>query len=589
MVTDIEINPNDTSLIYMACGNFTSMGHGLYRSLDGGNNWSKMTNGLPNKYGGKALLSMSRTDPGIIYAGIGNGYTSSAGTWLCKTIDGGDNWTVLNDTNYSSYQGWFSHDVAVYPLDHDTVLCFGVYGWRSDDGGESLNRITSIGEGTNIHVDFHALEFQPGSPRTFYIASDGGIYRSQDLGESFDRLDNGLQTTQFYNGFSNSHQDPYMALGGLQDNGTYSYNGSKNWIFQSGGDGAWTAIDPGNDEILYVSYQYLRIRKSTNRGINFTNIFPPETGSVSFIAPYVLAPGLPNTIYAGRSFVFKSTNGGMSWGITNQAKELDGNPVLSMAVSYQSANVVYAATAPRYGYMNVFVSLNGGSSWNNIKGNLPERYPIDLAVNPTNDAEVYIALSGFGSAHLYKSLNRGSSWENISNSLPDVPASAVIVDPVYPAHVFFGNDLGVYFSNNGGESWESFSNGLPEAVIVKDLSISPVNRKLRVATHGNGSYEIDLPVGSTNIYDYNNISVGLKLFPNPVDDILNIEYFSQNNQSGLITIRNVKGETVYSSTKDLNSGLNRLVISGLDIAPGMYFLELKQGNVISNAKLLKIN
>ena len=260
-----------------------------------------------------------------------------------------------------------------------------------------------------------------------------------------------------------------------------------------------------------------------------------------------------------------------------------------MAVSYQSSNVVYAATAPRYGSMNVFVSLNGGSSWNNIKGNLPERYPIDLAVNPVNDAEVYIALSGFGSPHLYKSNNQGVSWENISADLPDVPASAVIVDPYYTAHVFFGNDLGVYFSNNGGESWESFSNGLPEAVIVKDLSISPVNRKLRVATHGNGSYEIDLPIGSTVINDYENPSAGLKLFPNPVDDIVNIEYFSVNNQAGLITIRNVQGKTVYSRNKDLHSGLNRFVISGLDIAPGIYFMELKQGDAISNVKLLKIN
>ena len=146
-------------------------------------------------------------------------------------------------------------------------------------------------------------------------------------------------------------------------------------------------------------------------------------------------------------------------------------PSFIMAVSHQNPDVVYAATAPRNGPMNVFVSLNGGSSWNNIKRNLPERYPIDLAVNPANDAEVYITLSGFGSPHLYKSLNQGISWDNISNDLPDVPASAVIVDPQYPGHVFFGNDLGVYFSNDGGESWEPFSYGLPEAVIVKDLSI----------------------------------------------------------------------------------------------------------------------
>lgn len=574
MITDIEINPLDTNVIHMSCGNFYSSGHGIYRSIDGGINWIKATGELPASYGGKALLSMSPENPDIVYAGIGNGYSSGSGTWLCKTTDGGVNWMIVSDVNYSSYQGWFAHDVAVYPNDPDTVLCFGVYGWRSDDGGYSMNKITSIGTGTNIHVDFHALEFQPGSPRTFYIASDGGIYRSQDLGNTFDRLDAGLVTTQFYNGFSNSVQDPLKSLGGLQDNGTYKFVGIDNWVYENGGDGSWTAIDPTNDDILYVSSQYLRISKSTNGGASFNTVSPPEVGAVSFIAPFVLAPNSPTTIYAGRSRVYKSLNGGSSWTAMNYGEELDGNPVLSMAVSYQNQNKIYVATAPRYGPMKVFLSTNGGNAWTNIRGGLPERYPVDLAVNPTNDSEVYIALSGFGSPHLYKSTNSGFAWIDISQQLPDVPTSAVEIDPLDPQHIFVGNDLGVYYSEDGGENWILFSDGLPEVVMVKDLKISIPSRKLRLATHGNGAYEIQLPqaVSSGKLPEN---ETGLKVWPIPVVDEINLEFWSPRMEEGVLSLFNLSGKCVFRSSKTLLPGINQLNIKDIELSNGYYLLEIR--------------
>src|SRR5690606_24918099 len=76
-----------------------------------------------------------------------------------------------------------------------------------------------------------------------------------------------------------------------------------------------------------------------------------------------------------------------------------------------------------------------------------------------------------------------------SASLPDAPTSAVIVDPAFPDHVYVGNDVGVFASYDGGQTWESFNAGLPEAVLVADLKVSPMDRTLRVATHGNGMWK----------------------------------------------------------------------------------------------------
>ena len=115
-----------------------------------------------------------------------------------------------------------------------------------------------------------------------------------------------------------------------------------------------------------------------------------------------------------------------------------------------------------------------------------------VTVDPNNDRVVYITFSGFGSVHVFKSEDSGTRWQAIGSELPDVPTSAIAIDPLFPNHVYVGNDIGVYASTDGGQSWQAFSEGLPEAVIVFDLSVSPMNRKLRVVTHGNGVFERDL-------------------------------------------------------------------------------------------------
>ncbi len=140
MATDVLINPADTSIVFAACGNLGSEGHGLYRSRDAGATWDKLENGLPLEYGGKALLAMYAGDPDLIYASIGNGFTSGAGTWLARTTDGGDTWEVVSQEDYATYQGWFAHFVGIRPDDPQRLILGGVNLWRSDDGGATVIR-----------------------------------------------------------------------------------------------------------------------------------------------------------------------------------------------------------------------------------------------------------------------------------------------------------------------------------------------------------------------------------------------------------------------------------------------------------------
>src|SRR4029077_3520732 len=84
------------------------------------------------------------------------------------------------------------------------------------------------------------------------------------------------------------------------------------------------------------------------------------------------------------------------------------------------------------------------------------------------------------------------TWVPLSNGIPSVPIAAFVIDPQDSTRMFAGTDVGVYSSTDGGANWAPLGTGLPR-VAVFDAEISNVHRVLRIATHGRGLYEIDIP------------------------------------------------------------------------------------------------
>ena len=612
MVSDLIINPVDTSTVLIACGNLGSKGHGIYRTKDGGGVWTKLQTGIPASYGGKALFSVYDKNPSLIYLSIGNGYTTNAGTWLLRSENGGDTWTVQSTYDYSTYQGWFAHFVVVNQNNPETILTAGVDVFKSNDAGKTLTRKSvwynwdfgrtpaggPEGASNYSHADHHTFVIDPTDPNSVYFGNDGGIFRTTDFGETFEGLNGGYQTTQFYNGFATSESDSNFSIGGMQDNSTAIYDGSNEWVRAIGGDGGWAAINQKSNSISYGSYQRCELRKLTRiqKGVySESPMSPPNGGAVGFIAPYVISPSDPGTLYAGRGIIYKTITGNPNWAATNGGLPISTNPPVSMAISHYNPDVVFACTAPVVKDPEIFRTTDGGDSWKNVAKNLPDRYPMDIALDPNNHKNVYVVYSGFGNSHAFRSTDLGDSWINIGNGLPDVPTNSIIPDPAYPGHIYVGNDLGVYFSPDSGETWTSINEGLPDACMVTNLTISHSNNKLRIATHGNGAYERDLVSKITDVKGIEGKPTDFVLiqnYPNPFNPATTITFKITEPRKVTLIIYDALGREVKTLVNEfMSAGSHKLVWdgtnnSGAKSSTGIYIYNLMSDNFSQSKKMI---
>ncbi len=615
LATNLVVHPTNPDIVVVGCGDQSSPGYGIYRTADGGVNWTKISTGLPAIFNGKIMLDQSPSSPEVIFASIGNGLSSAEGaSWLCRSNDFGVNWTVQTTTDYSRHQGWYSHDVAINPSNPNELVIVGIDVWRSSDGGQNIVQKSQSSNGgigflnapiggpdggpEFVHSDIHDAIWHPTLPNVFYVADDGGVHRSTDGGETFQSASGRMQTAQFYNGFSNSATDEFFCMGGLQDNGTIRLNpeidpvtgSTVTWRRLFGGDGAWSAINQQNDQFSYLSWQTLNMLKSDDGGNNYNYLSQPKQNPIAFVAPFAVAPSNGEVIYAGSAIVAKSTDGGDNWTTTNNGQPLDGNPTLSMAISNQNPNVVYVSTAPYNGNPgHVFVSQNGGNSWQNVSAGLPNRFVLDLEVDPTDDATAFATMGGYGSGHLFRTKDFGATWEDISNGLPDLPTNAVTIDPLFPNNIYVGNDLGVFSSVDFGASWQSYLEGLPEAVMIFDLKISPANRKLRAATHGSGAFQRDLlEIAFVSAEDEVFVpKIEFELFPNPASTKAAVRYELTDRQLVTIELLDNSGRLFKTIAWETQAqGRHTVGLPMEQLSSGIYYCRMKIGEQFAVKKLV---
>ncbi|HEY0680328.1 MAG TPA: T9SS type A sorting domain-containing protein [Chitinophagaceae bacterium] len=550
MAMDLCFKPGSPSVLYVACGNFNTSGRGIYKTTNSTAatpSFAAINSGLPAVMSGKIALAISASAPNTVFASIGRDPNVTGDPFaVYYSTDEGSTWTLRTNASTivggasSLGQGWYAHDIAVSPISTDTVYWSEMDLWRSVNVGVNYTRktywnqwninYTTVGgtqEGTAAltyaHADIHRIYISPFNPRTIFLCTDGGIFKSTNNGDTFIGLNGGLMTAQIYPNMGQSMQDPNFMIGGLQDNEGFVYSGSAGCRrIGALGDGFHSAINPRDDDTCYIASYYLNVKRSLNRGTSWTNIISngnPPAETACFNAPYVFAPSNPLIMYAGTYRIKKSTNAGSTWSNISGTLSNTSAPVLYIAVAPSDANTVYVSVAPGGGARSkLFKSTNGGSVFTEITGTLPDRYYSDIAVDAANPNRVAVSLSGFGSSHVFLSRDGGTTWSDIDNgNLPDVPHNTLMFDPNNRRTLYVGNDLGVFYAHGlpAGSGalpattesvWTAYNEGVEDAVLVSDL-LATATGKLRMATFGRGLWERDLAPSSILPFVFKNFSV----------------------------------------------------------------------------------
>ncbi len=488
-VTDLIEDPTSPDTLIAAIGySGGNPRNGLYKTTDAGATWRKLTKDLypDSKELGRLQMSQCQAYPNVVYASLYGRREGLKG--LYKSSDFGENWIRLpNAPNYAGDTAWYYNCVAVSPTNPNVLFLCGFTTFRSTDGGETWIDDTKSYDGGPVHPDHHMLVFSPRDPQTVYLCTDGGVFRSRDLGGKWESVSNGLATVQFQS--VDVHPwDESIAYGGTQDNGTNKYTGSKAWRNTFLGDGGVTRVNWRNPNIVYTEYVNLVICKSTDAGENWqwgvTKGIDPKEGKL-FYAPYNLDPNDPDVLVAGAEKVYRSTDAAENWQAISPKL---GARVSAVTVAPSISRVIYAGTSDG----RVWVTPDLGQHWNEITHGLPKGSVSDICIDP-NDARVaYVAFGGWTADRVWKTVDAGETWQNISGDLPPLPVQAIALHPKHPDTVYIATSVGVFVSTEGGGRWQRFGEGLPNCPVFSIVA-NRLTNWITVGTHGRGAWRIPLP------------------------------------------------------------------------------------------------
>jgi hypothetical protein len=525
--SDVVVDPNSPSTVYAAegtsqTGGGLGAGNGVYKSTNGGTNWSQLTgsgsfNGTQDGRIALALFNNGTTQKLFVSIAVPSNQVNGGALFkMLESTDGGSTFADLtaNLTNYMGGQGWYDTTLAVDPANANYVYAAGAENNQgptfsgspveSFDGGSTWHDIATDPANNGPHSDAHAVAFDAAG--NLLDGNDGGIFKlsnpTNSTTQRWSSLNTNLNTIQFY-GIAVDPTNANIAYGGSQDNGTEKFTAGSGWNRIQSGDGAVTLVDPTNHNRVYSEFNGASLQRSDDGGTNFTDVSSGIRGGSggNFYNPYALDSA--GDIFYGTNQLNFSSNQGSSWTTIAQGGvsgfNTNGQPIDAVAVSPTNGNIVYVAARGK-----LFVTQNalaGGTNvtWTEIdlpNGVLSGNALNSLTVSPSGSAvEVINSFTG-GGKHVFFTTTFGGTWTDISGNLPDTPVWSVAFSSNGQA-VYVGTDIGVYSTTNGGTTWSVFGTGLPNAQ-VDDLKYVGSLNLLAAGTHGRGLWEISIPLPTAN-------------------------------------------------------------------------------------------
>jgi hypothetical protein len=353
------------------------------------------------------------------------------------------------------------------------------------------------------HPDQHAAGWgvDGGNP-VLYVGNDGGVWKQAGPGFNNDNWtdqNHNQSTTQCYSAAASGDG---TVICGLQDNGFVKYTGSSEWPEIAGGDGADGVIDPSNSQNLIGSYVNMNIYRSNNGGATYTTVSPPDPFP-RFISPIAMDPTNSNHIVTVGNHIWQTKAGFNTVASDWHSVYSLPLPRQSTAVSVHGKTIYDAwcggcnpgAFNTSAGFASGMVSNVGGFHALAATG-LPNRYITSVVQDPADKMHIYVTESGFarnwipsaGFGHVFESTDGGATFSDISGNLPDAPVSSALLDG---SNLVVGTDTGVY-EQAGGGTWAPLGTGMP-TVVIADLTMVPgPGHTLVAATHGRGVWTLNL-------------------------------------------------------------------------------------------------
>ncbi len=533
-VADLEIDPTNPNILYAGMWSFErkpwthrSGGEngGVYKSIDGGRTWNKLTNGLP-KLMGRIGVRVAPSNPNVVYVIV----EAKDGT-LYRSDDRGETFKMVSKNDDIVSRGFYYTKVRVDPTNENHIFAVASTLFTSVDGGKTFRSITG-----RTHIDFHALWLDPKNPKRMWHGQDGGIAVSYDGGESWEAVYN-IPLGQFYQIHADNRQPFYYVMGGLQDNGSWAGPSrtrepagimNDDWRMVSFGDGFYVINHPDDPEQYLSESQGGDIVWTDFRTREQQSINPWGRGSgggpaagqkfrFNWNSPIVFSAHDKTTVFFAGNVVFKSPDFGKTWEqispdlTTNDPEKLKdaGGPIAieNSTAEYHSTIITIAESPVQKGQIwvgtddgNLQVTTDGGKNWTNIIANVSgvaKNSPVSH-VEPSrinaNTACISFDRHMFDDfrPYIFKTVDGGKTWTNISGNLPAKAYVQVVrEDPKNTNLLYAGTELGLFASYNGGKEWLALNlKNLPN-VSIHDILVHPRENDLILATHGRSIWIFD--------------------------------------------------------------------------------------------------